>query len=107
MSDDKSTVAIPDMEGWNFFEKANEPLKTKREEKTGFTQEDFQVHFAQVFSGKSGEIVLSYLADFVMSMPGFDHTQGFENGAASGFYRSGMQDLVQHIYAMKTKGAKE
>lgn len=105
---EKSTQTIPELEGegWNWFDQANEPLKQKREEDSGLSQEDYEAHFAKVFSGKSGEIVMGYLASYVMAMPGFDQTRGFYDGAATGFYRTGMQDLVQHIHAMKTKGAK-
>ncbi len=105
---DQSTEAIPEMqEGWGWFDQANEPLKAKREEQTGLTQEDYEKVFARLFNRKDGQIVMGYLAHFIMSMPGFDPNVGFENGAASGFYRSGMQDLVQHMHLMKEKGANK
>jgi len=105
---EQSTEAIPESnDGWDWFEKANEPLKTKREEQTGLTQEDYEKVFARLFNRKDGQLVMGYLANFVTSMPGFDPNAGFENGAASGFYRSGMQELVQHIHEMKEKGARK
>ena len=99
-----STEGIPNIQadGWDWFENANSPLKIQREEQTGMTQEDYNVHFRNVFSGKSGEIALNYLASYIQMMPGFDPNAGndFQMIAANGFYRQGMQDIVQHIYQM-------
>lgn len=100
----KDNQVIPDLtgQGWDWFDSANEPLKTKREEQTGMTQDDYVAHFRAAFSGKSGEIVLSYLASFVQQMPGFDPrmANSADMVAMNGVYRQGMQDLVQHLYAM-------
>lgn len=106
----KSTDQIPDLEGWNWFDQANKPLDEKREENTGLSRDDYERSFRNIFSGQDGQIALGYLAAYVQSMPGFDPRLGdFYNAAASGFYRQGMQDLVQHIFHMtqpKTERAK-
>jgi len=107
---DHSTTAIPELqaEGWDWFERANAPLKTKREEETGLTQEDFEAHFQSLFSSPSGKVVLGYLASYVQSMPGFDPklATSADMVGLNGCYRQGMQDLVQHIYSLSTVNQK-
>lgn len=101
-------IPIPGRPGtFNVFEdRVQEQVDAARLDQAGLSREDIATHYAKTFGTRSGRIVFEDLLRFAFGHSGFDPSLGFYNGAAYGFYRSGMGDLVNHINRMKAGGSR-
>lgn len=98
-------MAVPGQtEGWDWFKSAEKQVDEQRE-KDGHEREEVERSYAVLFSSPLGREVLEDLARF-NTVPTFDPVHGFYDGAAYGFYRTGMQAFDAYIRRMVERGLK-
>ena len=94
------------MDGWNWFEQAEQKANDETKKATGLSQQEIDYHFEKCFKTASGKIVLDHLQVFQDKVKDFDPELGFYNGAAFGFWRSGQKSIIQFLKT-KARGAKQ
>ena len=85
-------------EGWGWFDQAEKKVEAARNE-DGYTRADLCKFYETTYRTKAGAAVYQDLARF-RRVDLFDPALGFYNGAAQGFYLSGMAALINHIEQM-------
>lgn len=98
---EKRQAQLPAGDGWDWFEQARQQVEDYREQK-GETAEELKLAFEACFSTPSGQVVLSYMRDWILRAEGFEPSLGFYNGAAQGFYREGMRRFLGYQILMAT-----
>lgn len=99
MATDEGAQNVPGAAvGWGWFDEKERQVDEQRNE-DGYTREEmFRVYY-QAFTTTQGQVVLRDLMKFRRTTF-FDPARGFYDGAAQGFYNSGMNDLITHIERM-------
>lgn len=95
------------LNGWNWFDTVAQAAQAQTERETGLTSQEIIYHFQQAFSTNHGKIVLSHLFDVIDATEDFDTAQGFYNGAAHGFEKTGARRLFKYIRKLATRGENE
>lgn len=86
-------------EGWDFFDNMEAALQAERDREAA-DRDVLVAAYDKTFAGSHGQTVLRDLRRIIDGVPGFSPNLGFYNGAAYGYYRSGMNDLIRHIMRM-------
>lgn len=89
-------------EGWDWFKRTERSVEESRNE-DGFSREDMYQLYERCFNTRAGKAVLNDLLRFRRAQV-FDPTLGFYDGAALGFYNTGIVHVVTHIERMVLTG---
>lgn len=89
--------------GWAWFDQVEADVEADRRD-DGLDRSDIQLSYAAFIDSPAGQLVMQDLLRFVWASDGFRPELGFHNGAAYGFYREGMRQLVGYVQKMANDG---
>lgn len=89
--------------GWDWFSRVEQGVADAREDAGEGGRDDIALVYHRLFSTPDGQVILRDLRRF-REMVSFDPAMGFYNGAAFGFYRTGLATMVNFIEAKIRRG---